>query len=295
MSQAERGARTGGAVLVGVPVFVYFVWILDNCARGELLVELHDYLPAFLTNPAFAFLCLCSGLGLLHNAHRRQVAAMLQAHDAARVLTSEGVQYVPTVKPRWIWPVAIVILAALLAAPGLALMFSLAYHGDPPRALVPKPTHIAYQESPPEPSRPEQPLWVIQGPRSAFSFNQRGGITAGIVNMGQPEPTVSVTTENQTDDQGRFVIRVALKTDENIAGPSFRLEFDQTLVNAWPLLSYGNGGQICVCSIFSAGNGPGHNAFSLSISQPVVMPANGEIDVIAVSEKPLKLLRWTRQ
>lgn len=62
----EQIERIGGAIFLGVPAFDLLVWALDNYARLELIVTLHDHLLAFVISPAMAFVCTVVGLGLLH-------------------------------------------------------------------------------------------------------------------------------------------------------------------------------------------------------------------------------------
>ena len=61
MPQMEQVERIGGATLLGVPAFDFFVWALDTYGRGEMLISLHEHLPPVLTNPATSFLCMCGG------------------------------------------------------------------------------------------------------------------------------------------------------------------------------------------------------------------------------------------
>ncbi len=69
----EEAERIGGFTLLGIPVFDAAVFALDNYARLELLVRLHDAIPPFLANPVFIFICLCIGIALLDRSYKRQI------------------------------------------------------------------------------------------------------------------------------------------------------------------------------------------------------------------------------
>jgi hypothetical protein len=125
----EQAERLGGAGLLGVPAFDAFVWLLDTYARGDLLISLHERLPSVLPNPSIGFLCMCAGLGLLYMSHKRNVASLRRS--GRRIVDSGGVEYQKT-GPRWVRPVVIVFIVALVAAPLLAVAYSLAYKGNPP-------------------------------------------------------------------------------------------------------------------------------------------------------------------
>ncbi len=56
MAVEETSERLGGAVFLSVPAFDFFVYALDNYARLELLVTLHDKLSAFLVSPLTGFI-----------------------------------------------------------------------------------------------------------------------------------------------------------------------------------------------------------------------------------------------
>jgi hypothetical protein len=69
----EQLERFSGFTLLSLPVFESAVFALDNCARLELLVRLHDVLPAFLLNPVLMFLCLCVGIVLLDKSYKQRM------------------------------------------------------------------------------------------------------------------------------------------------------------------------------------------------------------------------------
>ncbi len=200
MACQEQAERIGGAAFLGVPAFEAFVSILDNYARMELLVKLHDYLPSFMINPVTSFACLCIGLWLLHLSHQKQ----LKRVNASRLLDSTGAEYKKNEKAKWLIPVLVVFLIALIATPILAVGYSLAYKGEPPKPLIPpSPPYSAYQKTPssvplakPPSARGQQQSGkdnvqtgpITQGPGSALSFNQQGGVTAGTINIGTQWP-----------------------------------------------------------------------------------------------------------
>src|SRR5260370_25588191 len=128
MASLEKAERFGGVGLLGVPTFDFCVWALDTYARGELLVELHEHLPRFLLNPAFVFLCMCSGLGLLYLSHQRQLQRILT--EPSQLVGVD--KYRKNEKPGWLLPLVWVFGGALMAAPLLAVVYSLAYKGTPP-------------------------------------------------------------------------------------------------------------------------------------------------------------------
>src|ERR1700685_416251 len=137
MASLEKAERIGGVGLLGVPTFDFFVWALDNYARGELLMNLREQLPTWLLNPAFVFVCMWGGLALLYLSHQQQLRRIL-ARPSQLV---EVEQYRRNEYPGWLLPLLSVSLCALLAAPILALGYSLAYKGSPPEiAKIHAPT-----------------------------------------------------------------------------------------------------------------------------------------------------------
>jgi hypothetical protein len=131
MASLEKAERFGGVGLLGVPTFDFFVWVLDNYARGELLMNLREQLPPWLLNPAFVFLCMCGGLGLLYLSHQQQLRRILTR--ASTLVDVE--QYRNKERPGWLLPLLWVALGALIATPVLALAYSLAYKGSTPSPL----------------------------------------------------------------------------------------------------------------------------------------------------------------
>jgi hypothetical protein len=128
--QVAQAERIGGAGLLVVPAFDFFVWALDTYARGNLLVSLHDQLPPILLNPGVGFLCMCGGLGLLYMAQEKYLASMQKS--STLIVDSKGNAYAGGSASKWLVPIGVVFLLALLAAPILALTFSLTYRGTPP-------------------------------------------------------------------------------------------------------------------------------------------------------------------
>src|ERR1700676_3197762 len=127
MPSIEQVERIGGASLLGIPAFDFFVWALDTYARGELLMNLHERLPPVMLNPGVGFLCMCGGLGLLYRSHMKHLASLQRSNR--RLVDSRGNEYLADTSPQWLVPVGVVIVIALLATPVLALGFSLAYKG----------------------------------------------------------------------------------------------------------------------------------------------------------------------
>jgi hypothetical protein len=167
--------RIGGVGLLGVPTFDFFVWALDTYTRGELLVELHEHLPRFLLNPAFSFLCMCAGLGLLYLSTKRHLQRIL-ATPAKLVGVDE---YRKNEMPGWLLPLLWVFVSAAVITPLLALAYSLAYKGNPP-----EPPHLVARKIcktvdcyPPTPQPKVQHIVNQYGP--SLVSNQ-GSISGGV-------------------------------------------------------------------------------------------------------------------
>lgn len=158
---SERTERVVGFTLLGVPVFDAAIFALDNYTRLELLVKLHEVLPAFLLNPVFIFVCLCLGIVLLDRSYKQQIKRLssessgLVGVEAYRQNKTQGL----------IRPFLLVCLLVLLLTPALAIIYSLAYKGTPPMEA-----HI-----PSHPNRSARLLIVShqnQGPELALSHRQ---------------------------------------------------------------------------------------------------------------------------
>jgi len=70
---------------------------------------------------------------------------------------------------------------------------------------------------------------ITQGPGSALSFNQQGGITAGtvVVNPGIQPPTVTAKVEvDQVEDEARFRSEVVVTVSGQMAIPLFGIRVD---------------------------------------------------------------------
>src|ERR1022692_1283975 len=136
MASLEKTERIAGVGLVGVPTFDFFVWALDNYARGELLMTLREQLPPWLLNPAFVFVCMCGGLALLYLSHQQQLRRIL-ARPSQLVDIDE---YRGKERPGWLVPLLWVAFGALIAAPALAFAYTLRYKGAlPPQAHLRPP------------------------------------------------------------------------------------------------------------------------------------------------------------
>lgn len=143
LESRERVERFGGVALLGIPTFDFFVGVLDTYGRGELLMNLREQLPSWLLNPAFVFLCMSGGLALLYASHNDQLRRIFAMPPLVGVE-----QYRKKERPGWLLPLLCVAFGALIAAPGLALKYSLAYKGTTPPAprahfIVPTPCKTA--------------------------------------------------------------------------------------------------------------------------------------------------------
>lgn len=165
MPFAEESERVGGAALLGVPAFDAFVWALDNYARIELLVRLHEHLPPFILSPVTSFVCMCVGLYLLHLSHQKHLKRMTPQPSARALVDTSGMELRALEKPRWVLPVVLVFLLALVATPILAIAYSLTDKGPSAPALaIPRPPLFAYFKTPnPTPQRTIPPP-AVQAP-----------------------------------------------------------------------------------------------------------------------------------
>ena len=189
MASLEKAERLGGVGLLGIPAFDFFVWALDTYARGELLMSLSGQLPGWLLNPAFMFLCLCGGLGLLYLSHQRQLQRIL-----TRPSKLVGVEQYQEQEPSWLLPLLCVALIALVAAPILALGYSLAYKGTlPPHAHL-HPLHPVICKtadcfsSEPKPAVSTEKKTIINAPGGIPIIDNRGTVNNPTVNNFGPVP-----------------------------------------------------------------------------------------------------------
>lgn len=183
MASLEKAERIGGVGLLGVPTFDFFVWALDNYARGELLVNLREHLPPILLNPVLVFLCMCGGLGLLYLSHQQQLSRILTR--SSQLVDVE--QYRGKERPGWLLPLLWVALVALVAAPVLALAYSLAYTGTPPSlqaTLQPPPRICKTADCFPHPAKniTPRPTVVINAPGGIPIVGNTGTVNNPVVN-----------------------------------------------------------------------------------------------------------------
>jgi hypothetical protein len=163
MPSREKSERLVGSAFLGVPAFDAFVSLLDNYGRWDLLVNLHDHLPRFLTSPLVTFVCTCIGFGLLYLSHQEQLRRIYEQRNERRLVDTSGAEIINREKSRMLVPVLIVFLIALLMTPLAAIGFSLAYKGNPPT----------------NPSTPHPPLFAYEKPkkfvREQQKFQQQSG------------------------------------------------------------------------------------------------------------------------
>jgi len=142
----EKTEAIGGAGLLSVPLFDFFVWAVDTYGRGELLVSLHGHLPSLLLHPLVGFICTITGLGLLYRANKRQIALILEDASSDRLVDAQGKRYSAAEHSAWLKPMAIFATLAAISAPILAVAYSLKYQGSPP----------------PPPALPNLPVFAFQ-------------------------------------------------------------------------------------------------------------------------------------
>jgi hypothetical protein len=147
MPSRENSERLVGSAFLGVPAFDAFVWLLDNYGRWDLLVNLHDHLPRFLTSPMVTFGCTCIGLWLLHLSHQEQLRRAYEQKNERRLVDTSGTEIINRERSRILIPVLVAFLIALLITPLAAIGFSLAYKGNQPKyPVTPHPPLIAYEK-----------------------------------------------------------------------------------------------------------------------------------------------------
>jgi hypothetical protein len=210
VSSVEQLESIGGAGFLGVPVFELIVSLLDNYARGELLMELHGFLPRWLTNPAFAFVCVFIGLGLLYRAHQHQLRRILSA--PATLVNVE--EYRRKEKPGWLVPFLWVLLFALIAPPCLAVLYTLSYKGTaPPLSKLQAPaickTDDCYPHRRIGPNR-NVSTTVINAVGGIPIVGNRGTVVNPTVNnlTTRPDPPFEWLTTNERSDEVLVTITV---------------------------------------------------------------------------------------
>ncbi len=202
MDSLEQAERIGGAAFVGVPAFEAFVSILDTYARMELLVRLHDSLPPFLVNPVTSFVCMCIGLWLIHLSNQQQ----LKLISTSRLLDSSGAEYQRNEKPKWLIPVLVSFLAALVLTPLLAVGYSLAYKGTPPKMPpVPNPPYWVYERT------PAKPEGESENQQKAMSQVNQGGSNNTNTQIGIAQAPVAIAPygiANAAPNRGQQTVNI---------------------------------------------------------------------------------------
>lgn len=174
MASLEKAERLGGFTLLGIPVLDAAVFALDNYARWELLVRLHDALPSFLLNPIFIFGCLCLGIYLLDSSYSHQFERI-----ATKSSSLVGVEKYREEKAHGLLrPFLWMCCGVAFVTPLVALAYSLAYKGTPPLIPLPVPLALAYTKTPTQ----------IAAPRATQRPSQScpNGICIGGNNAGNP-------------------------------------------------------------------------------------------------------------
>jgi hypothetical protein len=201
MPAIEKSEQVGGAALLGIPFFDLFVWILDNYGRWVSLVNLSGHLPRIVLSPGTMFACLCAGLFILNLSHRRQLARVVSSAVSNRkLLDASGTEVHRIEGPGWATPVAAVFVLALIAAPTLAVSYSLAYKGPKPQApTAPSPPPSAYAKLPVPGSPPAPPL---RTPSYTTIVAAPNGIANAAPNLGnQTVNNFGLPTRQLTPDQ----------------------------------------------------------------------------------------------
>lgn len=129
MPTIEQAERVSGAAFISVPIFDFIVFVLDNYARLELLVNLRAELPKFLVNPVVGFLCMCIGLCLLQLSHKREIERIFN-----RPSKLVGVDSYREAKKTtgWLLLLIYISIGLIVTTPLLAVVYSLRYRGMPP-------------------------------------------------------------------------------------------------------------------------------------------------------------------
>jgi hypothetical protein len=228
MPSLEKAERIGGVGLLGVPTFDFFVWALDNYARGELLMNLREQLPTWLVNPAFVFVCMCGGLGLLYLSHQRQLLRILTR--PSQLVDVE--QYRDKERPGWLLPLTWVALGALVAAPMLALAYSLAYKGTPPLQAHPQTPPPICKTADCFPARPKvipvAPPTIVNAPGGIPIVGNKGTVNNPTVINQVPKLELTPTQIVVPSDQVGFVKTLITVVPNKDVTPPFNviLKFD---------------------------------------------------------------------
>jgi hypothetical protein len=240
----EQSERICGAVFLSVTAFDSFVWLLDNCGRTELLVKLHSNLPPLMLNPTIQFVCLCFGLSLLYSSDKRQLQRVVNSVSTRRrVLDSSRIEIIIVEKPKWLLPVVLSFVFALIITPLLALGYSLSYKGISPGPVnPPRPPAIAYLETP----KPAHKSLTFPPPQTG-----PGGISIGrdnngraIVNNTLPPPKLTFSNETETENQdGTYTTTYLFQVDAEVAPVHLILQVTAEGLLKVNLLSHVEGNQ----------------------------------------------------
>jgi hypothetical protein len=250
MASLEQAERLGGVGLLGVPTFDFFVWALDNYARGELLMNLREQLPPWLVNPAFVFVCMCGGLALIYLSHQQQLRRILAR--PSQLVDVE--QYRGTQRPGWLLPLLWVAFGALVAAPVLALAYSLAYKGTAPAPQAHLKVPPICKTADCFPPRP-QPT-VVQKPSVINSPNCPKGICPTAPNFGT-QTVYNAPPSRLLDDEHANKFKAAVAGVDGVY--VFPRGTDQDVI---PLATQ-------LCSLFPQASCPGIDGSTMSFPQEV--------------------------
>jgi hypothetical protein len=247
MPTVERSERLGGLVVLGLPIFDGFVWLLDNYGRWELIVRLHNQLPAVLVNPVTVLLCVVGGFFLLHSSNARQLKRVASSATNRRLVDTSGAEIYSVETPGWFIPGGIVFLVALVATPIVAVVYSLAYKGfAPPPPHYPSPPVIAYlksEQTTESAKKQESQTVTASGGSIAIGGNNNGSAVVNNYGYGDlpdvPEPgktptiticvseaPVSASDSNSYFGAGSFETTITLQTDMPITRPAYGFLFD---------------------------------------------------------------------
>jgi hypothetical protein len=194
----ERVEGSGGAIALGVPAFDFFVWLLDNYARFDLLLTLQNRLPQFLFSPPSVFLCMCVGIVLLHLSHKAQMKRIIEGAERGLVDES-GNRAIRQESAKWLHPLLFVLLFTLIAAPVLAVTITLLYDGNVPVAAVQRPPSFALDKTPPEANPSSSKVLaprINQGPGSIAQVGGTGN-QATVINQAPDYPSIDDAAFNR--------------------------------------------------------------------------------------------------